>query len=827
MILLYFLLLVSANLQIHFSIEKGDRYLKAPFQIGDDLIELRLDLLQPQVWVMNEKSFYNCSYLDEWVSANPSATTAPQYMADVCAAGGLYSPSTATSKVDDEDGSITTTLTKLAPSMVVVPRDLETSTISANFDENGEDYERNQKKREVKTNGQSSGYFDAFLSRFTNFLFLSASTSSFPQEECKDDDKLKFERVLNKVHDLIATNDETINRISEHDFLNPGFYVNDVISGDSVNEVENILGEAERTQKLGDDKSDENNYPSTEIEDGNSFHESYNFKNIGEIGGGKIFKDDAHIINEDQLKRDISSVDSLEVRQDLSELATVDVDVPVPYTIPYINALDASGDWATNTFSVNLTNSTTISLQNFNFVNVNSTTVSYGGFGLAGNSKGNGFLDGLVQKGLIKSPSYSLNFYNFSATLFPGVVDSSNIEGGFYSFPIIPPQGSRFVDDTYANNELLDIVIPSVQLDSIQIVNDRTSDSVKLNNEPLGMVLDTRSTYTYLPLDVLVNLAIQTNAYFSTEAQRWIVKCEAIKNANSSIWYSIGDLKAKIPLATFIEPAVYLGNPLTYQDGSRACYLAFLPNTLNGINSLGTRVLTYFHIAVDNEGRNIAMSIAKESDKREALIISALDPALALTYHPQSATNSDSPVSSTDTDLEEPDTRRPTDVVPIKGFKALREFVNSHKEDKGLEDLVGIRDDEDTNEAEDSDSELDDDSSSATSEIKFITSGYIPFATSTTYATNMTITYTPIDNLTYNGGDIPARFTGAVISGGEIYILGDNSLYSTVPSTIASNDSYTMQSSGQLLKPFYLQNAMLSLVYPLSILIALSGILAL
>ena len=288
-----------------------------------------------------------------------------------------------------------------------------------------------------------------------------------------------------------------------------------------------------------------------------------------------------------------------------------------PYTIPYINVLNASGVWETGNLYLNTTQDEVIIFDNFTFVNVNSTYLPVGGFGVAGNPRGSGFLNLLRDQGYIKSPGYSLWFNNSTAELLPGIVDKKYYTGDLYGFDNVPHQGLRYPNGDPGNNIVGNLNIPSIQLDSIEVVNEYAQQSVTLTNGPLGVVFDSRTTYSFLPLNIIINLAIQTNAFFLLEADRWIVQCSKILQSNATLNFKFGDFKLKIPLSKFLNPAYYNDKILKYNGGAEACYLSFLPSSQNGVIALGLNILEEIYLAVDNEGGKIAIASAKKNMDEE------------------------------------------------------------------------------------------------------------------------------------------------------------------------------------------------------------------
>lgn len=284
-----------------------------------------------------------------------------------------------------------------------------------------------------------------------------------------------------------------------------------------------------------------------------------------------------------------------------------------PYYIPYMDLISASGTFSTNNISFDTPKNQEITLKDFSFVNVDKTNVYVGGLGLAGNPTGSGFLDSLVSSNIIKSAGYSLWFNNYTTTsegtgeLILGAVDKKYYSGDFFVFDIPTRESFQIPDDL---QELLDnLQLPILPLDDIKIENQDNHRTLSLkSDEDIPVLLDSRSLFSYLPLPMIVNLAIQTNASFSSEVNRWIVECDQLLDINATLNFIFGDLSINIPIGDFLSNATYYTNRLKFADGKKACYLNFLPNSVSGYNSLGVSFMRSIYLAVDNEGGKIALA---------------------------------------------------------------------------------------------------------------------------------------------------------------------------------------------------------------------------
>lgn len=284
-----------------------------------------------------------------------------------------------------------------------------------------------------------------------------------------------------------------------------------------------------------------------------------------------------------------------------------------PYKIPYLNGINVSGVFSTENVSFLLRDSKEITIKDFSFINAEEANVFVGGLGLAGNPTGSGFLDSLVENDIILSPGYSLWFNNHSDSndasgeLVFGMVDKSYYTGDFFQFDIPAHESSNYpYDDGVAIDKL---VLPILPLADVQVENQDNHRSISLTEElEFPVLLDSRSVFSYLPLYMIVNLAIQTNASYSSQVNRWVVECDQITSLNATLNFKFGDLDIKIPLDHFLMSASFNNRNLTFASRKPACFLSFLPSTSSGYTSLGLPFLRSIYLAVDNEGGKIAIA---------------------------------------------------------------------------------------------------------------------------------------------------------------------------------------------------------------------------
>lgn len=278
-------------------------------------------------------------------------------------------------------------------------------------------------------------------------------------------------------------------------------------------------------------------------------------------------------------------------------------------TVAYFPAYEATGVMRTDSLSLLNQDNEFLNLANFSFMLVNNSSLVSGGVGLMLHPSGSGLLDTLKSLELIDAASYSLILGNNNSAdnsygiLFAGVVDQSYYEGDFYQFDI-PPYVGLF--DNLDNS----VIFPAVEMDDIRVKNGDTQESVtvKTDSGAIPVVIDSASFFSYLPLNVLINVAIQLNAVYNPQLARWIVECDSVRGANAYMEFVFGNLTVPVGLDNFILQAYSNESFLTFANGKKACFLSLLPNSLLGYSCLGIQFLEQVYMAVDNEGGKIALA---------------------------------------------------------------------------------------------------------------------------------------------------------------------------------------------------------------------------
>lgn len=294
-----------------------------------------------------------------------------------------------------------------------------------------------------------------------------------------------------------------------------------------------------------------------------------------------------------------------------SKTSTFTSTIAIPASSPassvaYPNGIFADGVVLSSNFSLGTTSNNRIDLDDFQFFLASETNMYAGGLGLSRHPQNLGVLDTLKDQGRILASGYSLFLTGYSnqntsaGELLLGAVDQKYYTGSFYLFPLISYEGWQSLDSFSP--------LPIMVLERLFLENIDTNQKVTLSSAAVPLVLDTRLSYSFLPLEIVINLAIQTNAYYNSQYQRWLVRCLDITGSNATMHFQFGPLDISIPLTALIYDAYYGDNYLYFSSGVRACFLNVMPDTSLGYSSLGLPFLSHVYLAMDNEAGNVALA---------------------------------------------------------------------------------------------------------------------------------------------------------------------------------------------------------------------------
>lgn len=274
-------------------------------------------------------------------------------------------------------------------------------------------------------------------------------------------------------------------------------------------------------------------------------------------------------------------------------------------SIAYPDGIVANGVQATANMSVGVLGDQYVEL-NTTFGLVDDTNVFTGGLGLAKSDSGLGLLNALVKQGVVPGIGFSTYFSDYADNstghLLLSAVNQLYYTGDFYQFPPVLYEG--WTDGTLDTRPL-----PIVGLDSVILYNPVSDKAATLyDNLLVAAVIDPRSSFSYLPWDAIIELAVQTNAYFLLDIDRWLVRCSDIELSKATVNFTFGPLIVPVPLTLILTQAYYNDNYLYFSNGDSACYLSVLPSTNLGYCSLGLPFITQIYFAMDSETGAVAMA---------------------------------------------------------------------------------------------------------------------------------------------------------------------------------------------------------------------------
>lgn len=227
-------------------------------------------------------------------------------------------------------------------------------------------------------------------------------------------------------------------------------------------------------------------------------------------------------------------------------------------------------------------------------------------------------LQQLKDTNVINSLSYSLWLGNDTTTLNDTLVDKENVGhlllglvdqryyvGDLYQYDMLPMQAN---DTLKVSKDYLIVPLTSAFI----ISSDGSSLSLMEKKHVEPVVLDSNQPDTFLPVDMMLKIAVEANALYIKDETRWYVDCD-VANCNASLSFEFGNNNViKVPFSYFISNSSR--NNSSFYNGTKTCYLNLYPNLSTGFTVLGASFLRKVYLAVDLEGKTLAMAQARSLD---------------------------------------------------------------------------------------------------------------------------------------------------------------------------------------------------------------------
>jgi hypothetical protein len=146
-----------------------------------------------------------------------------------------------------------------------------------------------------------------------------------------------------------------------------------------------------------------------------------------------------------------------------------------------------------------------------------------------------------------------------------GGVDTAKFKGQLTTLPV-----DRRSGDSNAREFM-------ITLTSVGLTNDQgNSITLTNNNFAIPVLLDTGTTYTYLPTDLFQEICNQVGAQVNDRTGVPIVPCN-IRSYKGSVDYSFSGAVINVALNELVVDAyTYDGSPASFNDGTPLCYFGIL-----------------------------------------------------------------------------------------------------------------------------------------------------------------------------------------------------------------------------------------------------------
>ncbi|OHE95451.1 eukaryotic aspartyl protease [Colletotrichum orchidophilum] len=270
------------------------------------------------------------------------------------------------------------------------------------------------------------------------------------------------------------------------------------------------------------------------------------------------------------------------------------------FNISYVDGSGATGDYVTDTFTIGGS-----TLTDFQF-GVGYTSSSAQGIlgvgykvnevqvGRAGLAPYDNLPAKMVSQGLIQSSAFSLWLNDLDASkgsvLFGGV-DTDHFEGELKTVPIQKEAGN------YA--EFL-ITLTKVTLGSKTLGK----------NMALAVLLDSGSSLTYLPDDMVTTIYSMVGAVYQQEEGVAMIPCSTA-NSGTNMTFTFSDPAITIPMNELVLDLVAVtGKRTSFSDGAEACLFGIAPAG-DGTNVLGDTFLRSAYVVYDIDNNEVSLAQTK------------------------------------------------------------------------------------------------------------------------------------------------------------------------------------------------------------------------
>ncbi|ANB12362.1 Yps3p [Sugiyamaella lignohabitans] len=324
------------------------------------------------------------------------------------------------------------------------------------------------------------------------------------------------------------------------------------------------------------------------------------------------------------------AVNSTEIRQGLLNCSNSIFDQNSSSTFQ-VNNSDFLVNYADYTFAQGLWGSDVLDLggavlQNSTFAVAQeaNTTSTFGiGFPAIEGTEGNDTSSNTYQnipmilksQGFIESVAYSLwlnDLRSKTGQLLFGAIDTAKFHGPLYTVPLV--------------SSILSIQHPSsmtVVLSGLSLTGSNGDNSSVTSGSILAL-LDSGTTYTYLPSNIFDSISFSLNAQLNNELGIYLVPC-SVRDGQSALVYSFSGANITSNLSDILEEATDgSNNVITDSSNNPLCVLPILPS--DDMTILGDSFLRSAYVVYDLE--NFEISIANTNFNASSSSIETINSAV-------------------------------------------------------------------------------------------------------------------------------------------------------------------------------------------------------
>lgn len=233
-----------------------------------------------------------------------------------------------------------------------------------------------------------------------------------------------------------------------------------------------------------------------------------------------------------------------------------------------------------------------------------SQVVSSNIIGLGMTQSNDSFLSQLANQGIIKSPLFSLYTDDKGIpNLLFGAVNPTQFQGQLAMTPILKTKFASSSLKAKYNS-------PFVLITGVTLINNEQDAQLNLSSTPLNIptLLNPNKLMSYLPYSLLVELASQFGAFYSTDLSIWIQDC-SFQSINGTIGFQFSEKIIQVPLKNLFVPLVNTNNDRLYlETGGYACALAFYPAEKKGYSSLGSSFFQDTYVLFDYKNKFVGLA---------------------------------------------------------------------------------------------------------------------------------------------------------------------------------------------------------------------------